>query len=395
MSEWKMLSKGAAFEAFGSICSRLEQNPECDLKPDLETLTKSERAFRDMFVESAADAIRLYPLKDKSRWYFRGLHVGLDMVQFFESRPEKLLLWDAYDSQMWMQLSLNVVPDVIHDLDDNGPARAEVFYSRPNRMLLRKIWWFIYLSMKVDVHGKMDRDETLARLKPLRDQDAKDLLDRSAGGYHVDFTRDMMGRYSDYCVKEGVTGQTREEFFQALIREHHLRLQFTLPELEGYENYFSAILKHAEKVIVTRREKTIARTAAKKEAGKASAAQKAVPKQMRLAKTTPVQNDVLTRIKLPARETNPRIDFISYMLGQGDAVKSISAQARAAKAALEKLDKAVLDHSKVDQILAKSELNRIQGFFDKLLSNYRYRNPQADSMQCWRDFVSLADKTIL
>lgn len=393
MSEWRILSEGAAFEAFESIRKRLEQDPSCDIKPDLSSLTKAERAFREMLVRSAAEAIRLYPRQDKSRWYFRSLHIGLDMFQFFESRPEQLLLWDAYDSKMWMQLSLNVVPDIIHDLDDNGPARSEVFYSRPNRMLLRKVWWFIYLSMKTDAKGRMDRAGTLARLEPLRDQDAKDLLDRNAGGYHIEFTRDMMGRYSEYCVKRGVTGQTREEFFQALIREHHLRLQFTLPELEGYERYFAAILKHAEKVIVTRKEKEVARKTAKQIEGNKSDGKESafgsLPKQQPSS-----QGETLRHVKLPPRSSNLSFDFRTYLLGQKDRVSSIIAQASAAKAAIQKLDKALAENSKVDQILAAGDLNRVKRGFEALLSNYRYRNPQANAEECWDVFVSMADKKI-
>ena len=101
-----------------------------------------------------------------------------------------------------------------------------------------------------------------------------------------------------------------------------------------------------------------------------------------------------SRVKLLPRSSNLSFDFRTYLLGQKDRVSSIIAQASAAKAAIQKLDKALAENSKVDQILAAGDLNRVKRGFEALLSNYRYRNPQATAEECWDVFVSMADKKI-
>lgn len=249
MSErWKRLSVSEEIALFEEICEMVKNGAIDSFSP--VRLSQDEADFRSMMCGAELNAVRQYPSTSSSYKYKRDIDIGLALYKFFEDPSREFSTWESNDRHMWSYLSLKVVPDIIFRRGGKSAPIPDLYYRRPARMYLRKLWWFMHLSLVEDTDTrKMDVEKTKRQLEILREQDANELMDRSAGGFHLDFSRTMMSLYSEYCRMNNVTGTPREDFFRALIHEHHLRMQITSPELEGKEQYFKEILKHAETVL--------------------------------------------------------------------------------------------------------------------------------------------------
>lgn len=250
MSErWKRLSVGDEKKLFEDICEKASNGSLAYFKPD--NPSRDEQDFREMLLNAEQQAKRKYPEDEyKDYKYQRDIDIGLALYKFFENDFREFSTWEANDRHMWSYLSLKIVPDIIFRRGGKTMPIPNLYYKRPSRMYLRKLWWFIHLSLVKDRRtDKCDVVETRLLLGHLREQDANELMDRSSGGFHVEFSRIMMNLYSKYCKNNKVEGTPREDFFRALIREHHLRMQITSPELEGEVPYFNAILEHAKAVL--------------------------------------------------------------------------------------------------------------------------------------------------
>ncbi|MBQ9062141.1 MAG: hypothetical protein IJ121_04845 [Eubacterium sp.] len=83
---------------------------------------------------------------DDSKYYIDS-HLGLELYKYFWNIPG-FSLRVAADDGFWRYLSVKVVPDVV--AQRWGKDNADHFWSKPTRIWLRSIWWFVHLSWQGD-----------------------------------------------------------------------------------------------------------------------------------------------------------------------------------------------------------------------------------------------------
>lgn len=80
--------------------------------------------------------------------YYTDVHLGLYLYKYLEDIPEFNLRAAANDD-FWRYLSLKVVPDVV--AERWGKDNESHYWSKPSRIWLRSIWWYVHLSWQGDI----------------------------------------------------------------------------------------------------------------------------------------------------------------------------------------------------------------------------------------------------
>lgn len=196
--EWKKLNKNDSYEDYLRIIVNGNATEECD---------ESYLELRDCLKDAYDDLIKVCKIEngevlDKYKF---DCYFGLKLYEILSNTSFNLKEHDASDDGIWRYLQLHVVPDIVKS---RVGVNEDAFYKKSNRLYLKRIWWYIHLSM-------YDNDLDKAReivLNPMNNTDTiLQLVDRCGRqGYRVDLYREIMY----FKSKNRVSG---EEFRNILI----------------------------------------------------------------------------------------------------------------------------------------------------------------------------------
>lgn len=80
--------------------------------------------------------------------YYIDVHIGILLYDYLWKQPGFNLRAAANDD-FWRYLSIKVVPDVV--ADRWGKDNESHYWSKPARIWLRSIWWYVHLSWQDDM----------------------------------------------------------------------------------------------------------------------------------------------------------------------------------------------------------------------------------------------------
>lgn len=80
--------------------------------------------------------------------YYTDVHIGILLYDYLWKQPGFNLRAAANDD-FWRYLSIKVVPDVV--ADRWGKENESHYWSKPARIWLRSIWWYVHLSWQGDM----------------------------------------------------------------------------------------------------------------------------------------------------------------------------------------------------------------------------------------------------
>lgn len=232
--EWLRYSKSEAAEKLANL-----ENGQ------YEILNENGRNLQER-LQSAAQNIKNNLQKNDTRQHYPfELRFAIELYSILDD--EEFTLWEASDNEVWAYLSIAVIPDLV--LERCNGCNANRFYKRNWRIWLKMLWWYIYLSMAVDEHGKIDKDKTFEILRDNTSDNINVLLDRSGTGFRVEFVRTFMKRYAQTASEKNLTGEIREDYFRYLVRQIHLRSLIIDPELCGHEKFLDDIFAMGNKFL--------------------------------------------------------------------------------------------------------------------------------------------------
>ena len=81
--------------------------------------------------------------------YYIDAHVGILLYDYLWRVPGFNLRTAANDD-FWRYLSIKVIPDVV--AERWGYDNESHYWSKPARIWLRSIWWYVHLSWQGDIH---------------------------------------------------------------------------------------------------------------------------------------------------------------------------------------------------------------------------------------------------
>lgn len=114
----------------------------------------------------------------------------------------------ASNDQVWIYLSVNVLPDIVQNRYPGSNAKTEAgvvrrnvneerFWKTRRRIYLKVLWWYVYLSLQFNEAGEEDLDETYRVLEGNSTDEIVQIVERSgAAGYRVDVYRALMKYYA-------------------------------------------------------------------------------------------------------------------------------------------------------------------------------------------------------
>lgn len=137
--EIKRLNRGEAEKAMSEWNSSFPQLPVLDgeysvLRNDLINL------FDSVMNEVGSEGI-------KSREYYVDSHFGILLYKYL-SQKDWFSLRIAADDGFWRYLSLKVIPNTV--AVRWGKDNDSHYWSTPQRVWLKQIWWYVYLSWTKD-----------------------------------------------------------------------------------------------------------------------------------------------------------------------------------------------------------------------------------------------------
>lgn len=139
--EIKTLNRGESQNAMLEWLANYPTLPSIDesyisIRNDLQILNKQIR--KDIETNS---------LQNNSDSYYIDAHLGMAIYEYFWNQPGFSLRVAANDG-FWRYLSLKVVPDIVSQRW--GKDNKDHFWSRPTRIWLRSIWWYVHLTWQGD-----------------------------------------------------------------------------------------------------------------------------------------------------------------------------------------------------------------------------------------------------
>ena len=186
--EWKNLNKNEAYDDFQRIILNGSAKAECD---------SSYFDLRNKLVEAYEDVSNICRIEngeviDKYKF---DCYFGLRLYEILSSDRYYLREHYASNDGIWKYLQIRVIPDIVKSrIGDNEDA----FYKKSNRLYLKRIWWFIHLSM---YKGNIENAKSII-LDPCNNTDTiLQLVDRSGRqGYRVELYREIMKYKADNKV---------------------------------------------------------------------------------------------------------------------------------------------------------------------------------------------------
>lgn len=169
-------------------------------------------------------------LKEKySRDYDIDIHFGIFLYNYLEE-ISSFNMRTASDDGFWRYLSLKVVPDLVTDRWDKDNEAH--FWKRGNKIWLRTLWWYIYLSWQGSVQKTLDVIESTG----FTTDTILNLIDRSGKGYYIGVYRYIMYFHSrvpkeDLMEFNKNTVTKSESLFRVIMKLNTARTKVIEPAL--------------------------------------------------------------------------------------------------------------------------------------------------------------------
>lgn len=177
--------------------------------------------------------------------YYINVHFGLYLYEFLSKQPGFNMRVAANDD-FWRYMSLKVVPDLV--ANRWGKDNESHYWSKPARIWLRCIWWYIHLSWQGDI------DSTARVLdSPCFTTDSILNLEERTGrkGTYIEVYRRIMKEYSCLPLSEidkfnkDVSRGKKEDLFRVIMKLHTAKVMVIEPALHhgGEEGYVKSLFR--------------------------------------------------------------------------------------------------------------------------------------------------------
>lgn len=155
--------------------------------------------------------------------YYTDLYFALNLYYILSKGKFAMNIRDAANCNIWRFISLKVVPEIILQRW-RGKNLEDRYYRKPNRIYLKVLWWYIYLSEQDD----MNQTENI--LKNNTTDIVVQLVERSGQhGYRRELYRKIMYKYAE--INRINTGKMDPNLFRKVMKLHTARLVTIEPSM--------------------------------------------------------------------------------------------------------------------------------------------------------------------
>lgn len=165
---------------------------------------------------------------------------GIALFNYMEKQSWFSLRWAACDD-FWRYLSVVVIPDVVNE---RYPDNDDHFWKKSNRIWLKCIWWYVFLSWNVDT----ETTKTILLGKNFNTDTLLQLVDRSGrNGTLVEVYRNIIKLYGtiDFTPLKHIYDEADVNAFRAIMKINTAKSLVVDPYLcdGGIEAYVKSLFK--------------------------------------------------------------------------------------------------------------------------------------------------------
>ncbi|SIS90200.1 hypothetical protein SAMN05421758_10925 [Salimicrobium salexigens] len=228
---WREMSKKEADKEYKKLFAN-------NFTPSLRDNEFDEK-LRTKILELHEETLREMDISEESRWGYKyDFAFGLKLFDFLQRGEFFLPIHLAASTGIWRFLSVNIMPDIVHGRWGDSPVR---FYLQPNRIWLKTLWWYSFLSWQGSVAStqktlELNSTDTIVQL-----------VERAgANGYRVDMSRELMKQFGRLLREENIH---REDTFRKVMKLNTARTRSVEPGLieGGTESYVRDLIEYVKK----------------------------------------------------------------------------------------------------------------------------------------------------
>lgn len=178
--EWKKLNKVEAYEDYQRIVANGNVKYECE-NSYIELRNELKKSFDEI---SQLCGIENGMISDKYKF---DCYFGLKLYEILSSPKYYLREHDTSNDAIWRYIQLHVIPDIVKS---RVGYNEDAFYKKSNRLYLKRIWWYIHLSMH---NGELQNAKNIILDSCNNTDTILQLVDRCGRqGYRVELYREIM-----------------------------------------------------------------------------------------------------------------------------------------------------------------------------------------------------------
>ncbi len=245
---WKRMDRKTARDFYQRLKTDktfLQELTESLIHPDLEEPYVS---IRDSLKRRFSEAVEITKRNEqvtRSREY----SIDLDMAEeiYLVMSKYGLSARDAADEEIWIYISVNVIPDIIIDrfrLSGISLPHEDRFYANARRIYPMMLWWYYHIAYQDDDPNPIISTRDI--LINNQSDDISQLIERAgSGGYPIRIYKQIMAEYSKRLKKN----QKPDGLLSRALKLNIVQMQSMEPELmyDGLEVYVSDIFDRVEK----------------------------------------------------------------------------------------------------------------------------------------------------
>lgn len=217
--EWKNLNKNEAYNDYQRIIINGNAQAECD-----NSYLKLRKELKDGF-DSLIHVCKIENGEVLDKYKF-DCYFGLKLYEILSRSEFYIREHDASNDAFWRYLQIHVIPDIVKS---RIGCNDDAFYRKSNRLYLKRIWWFVHLSM----HQENLEETKNIILDSCNNTDTiLQLVDRSGKqGYRIELYREIM--------KHKVENKIGGDIFRKVLILNNARVKVIDPYLVkgGIEEY--------------------------------------------------------------------------------------------------------------------------------------------------------------
>lgn len=232
----KTLNRGEAQKAMKEWIDNYPELP--DVEPKYRVVRADLQALNKKVREKAND--------DKDLKYYIDSQFGIELYEYLWNLPGFNMRVAANDD-FWRFLSIKVVPDLV--AQRWGKDNESHYWSRPTRIWLRSIWWFVHLAWQ----GDIEKTRELLECKHFTTDTILNFEERSGrNGTYVEAYRSILFYYSKVSEEDikkfsRGKGSSSDDVFRVVMKLNTAKMMVMDPALYlgGVNAYAKSLFEDA------------------------------------------------------------------------------------------------------------------------------------------------------
>ncbi len=199
-------------------------------------LRQEEQRLRKILLQAWQEAKDAAKEENVRHEYCQDFEFALRLYEIFSQGYYAMAPRIAANPRIWSYISIRIVPEIIKERWPNESSWNDHFFRKSNRIYLKALWWYVYLSWQGNI------DDTRRVLENNSADTIVQLVERAGHhGYRTNLYREIMRRY--FLLGES---ERNMQYFRKVMKLNTARIVSIEPEMayNGVEGYVEELFDY-------------------------------------------------------------------------------------------------------------------------------------------------------